>query len=1036
MAGVGTVRKLVVEVVEARGLVPKDGGGSASPYAVVDFDGQRKRTRTVTRSLNPSWNESLLFDVSFGGDAAAAGEPLEIELLHDRKVSPTRRSHFLGRVRLDPSQFVSKGEEALVHYPLQKKSFFSWIRGDLALRVFFSDEPAPAPPVDPPPPPEKLPDVVPPSNHAVEQKAAPPSGEAAVEAGKPGEAADQVAPPAGEAAVEAGKPVEAADQAPPPAPDAAVEAGKAGEAADQMAAPPAGEGVVPQEDLTKEEAAAMEQQLLQPPPPLSQRQVGSEEGGVERSSFDLVDKMQYLFVRVVKARSLPGGAANPPHVRIAVSGSSAATGPAMTRAHPTSFEWDHTFAFPRPGGAADQEELPAEVSVWDGPPVESPAAAPGKRFLGSVRLDVSEVSDGPPAAQWYRVAGAGEGELMLATWVGTQADESFHGATKADGGASSSRSKVYLSPKLWYLRLTVVNADDLLPLPSETAALLQDAPVWVRATLGFQSLKTRSAALGRGGTLAPPPSWEDLLFVVAEPLGDQAVEIAVEARRRRRHGEEPATVLGCAHVALSAVERRVDDRHVAPRWLDLLPPPAGGEEAGGAAPRGRLQVRVCLDGGYHVTDEPPHAASDFRPSARQLWRRPVGAVELGIIGCRNLLPVKSTVGTAAYVVARYGSKWARTRTVATSMEPTWNEQYTWPIFDPATVLTVAVFDESATACRPLGRVRIRISALESGCAYRISYPLFLLGPTGLHRTGEIDLAVRFARAGSPLDILHVYGQPVLPLMHHLRPIGGLRRDHLRSAAARLVAAHLARSEPSLPNEAVMHVLEADGESRGGFSMRRMRASWNRAAAALSWVASVARWMESMRTWRNPTATILAHGVLVLLIWHPDLIVPAVAIHVAMVGVWNRRKSARGAASTGHVCLRASQLEATAQLADELDEELDPSPSAKPPEVVRARYDRLRAAVWRAQNLLDDVAAQAERLQSLVTWRDPRATAIFVVACLVTSAVLLAVPTKVAAAAAGFYWLRHPVFRGAAAAAAPPRGLNFFRRLPTLSDRIM
>ncbi|CAA6658473.1 unnamed protein product [Spirodela intermedia] len=990
MAGVGTVRKLVVEVVRRGGWCPRTAAGRRAP------------TRWLTSTVNGSGH----------GRSPVASTLLE-------RVPPLRRLLRRRRRcrRRAPGNRAPSRPESLPHppEPLPWKSS----PRPLSVRLQGGGGPRPLPPpeekllqLDPwrPRPqglllrragagasrrPSAAPRKAPRRRSALQPCSGAEGGAALRGGGGGGWEAWRGSGPGGaarrEAAMEAGKPVEAGPGA-AARPDAAVEAGKAGEAADQMAAPPAGEGVVPQEDLTKEEAAAMEQQLLQPPPPWPQRQVGSEEGGVERSSFDLVDKMQYLFVRVVKARSLPGGAANPPHVRIAVSGRSAATGPAMTRAHPTSFEWDHTFAFPRPGGAADQEELPAEVSVWDGPPVESPAAAPGKRFLGSVRLDVSEVSDGPPAAQPTaappprapRSTSPPSSGISVSRWSTPTA--SF--PSLGDGGTAARRPRVG-------------EGDAGVSVPENPQRRLGP-----RRNPSAADIVGGPAVRGGGAT------------------GDQAVEIAVEARRRRRHGEEPATVLGCAHVALSAVERRVDDRHVALRWLDLLPPPAGGEEAGGAAPRGRLQVRVCLDGGYHVTDEPPHAASDFRPSARQLWRRPVGAVELGIIGCRNLLPVKSTVGTAAYVVAKYGSKWARTRTVATSVEPTWNEQYTWPIFDPATVLTVAVFDESTTACRPLGRVRIRISALESGCAYRISYPLFLLRPTGLHRTGEIDLAVRFARAGSPLDILHVYGQPVLPLMHHLRPIGGLRRDHLRSAAARLVAAHLARSEPSLPNEAVMHVLEADGESRGGFSMRRMRASWNRAAAALSWVASVARWMESMRTWRNPTATILAHGVLVLLIWHPDLIVPAVAIHVAMVGVWNRRKSARGAASTGHVCLRASQLEATAQLADELDEELDPSPSAKPPEVVRARYDRLRAAVWRGAAPVAGDVARSPRHGDLRgglsghVGRPPGGA------------------HEGSGAAAGFYWLRHPVFRGAAAAAAPPRALNFFRRLPTLSDRIM
>ncbi|KAL6225900.1 hypothetical protein ACLB2K_004749 [Fragaria x ananassa] len=58
------IRKLIVEVVDARDLLPKDGQGSSSAHVVADFDGQRKRTATKYKDLNPVWNEPLEFVVS------------------------------------------------------------------------------------------------------------------------------------------------------------------------------------------------------------------------------------------------------------------------------------------------------------------------------------------------------------------------------------------------------------------------------------------------------------------------------------------------------------------------------------------------------------------------------------------------------------------------------------------------------------------------------------------------------------------------------------------------------------------------------------------------------------------------------------------------------------------------------------------------------------------------------------------------------------------------------------------------------------
>jgi hypothetical protein len=54
------------------------------------------------------------------------------------------------------------------------------------------------------------------------------------------------------------------------------------------------------------------------------------------------------------------------------------------------------------------------------------------------------------------------GEIMLAIWWGTQADEAFPEAWQSDTGAHALfRSKVYLSPKLWYLRVNIIEAQDL-----------------------------------------------------------------------------------------------------------------------------------------------------------------------------------------------------------------------------------------------------------------------------------------------------------------------------------------------------------------------------------------------------------------------------------------------------------------------------------------------------------------------------------------------------------------------------------------------
>ncbi|XVF42574.1 hypothetical protein PTKIN_Ptkin01aG0374600 [Pterospermum kingtungense] len=1031
-----TTQKLVVEVIDARNLVPKDGHGTSSPYVVIDYYGQRKRTKTVARDINPTWNETFQFNVE--KPSVVFNDMLELDVYHDRNHGPTSRNNSLGRIRLNSGQFVKKGEEALIYYPLEKKYLLSWIRGEIGLKIYYVDEVEPPPSLAEPPVEEAKAKEVkaepPPSDNA----AAPVSSEEQPKAAevKPDETTaaaaegDQAAGAPSEALAdgeteksEGEKPAEGADEVEPEADSKSVQPDDDDIVLEPTSAnwdPPkqpeimasTTSGSIPEVKVARTTSAPPP--MTRPATPASYASTVDppEHTPIERSSFDLVEKMHYVFVKVVKAGSLPTNGS--PVVKIAVAGCHVTSKPARKAKY---FEWDQTFAFARD---APETSSFLEVSVW--------ADAAGANFLGGVCFDATEIPlrdppDSPLAPQWYRLEGGGahRGDLMLATWIGTQADEAFPDSWKSDtaGNIVNSRAKIYLSPKLWYLRASVIEAQDILPLTALKEGLFQ-----IKVQLGFQVQKTK-VSVSRNGN----PSWnEDLMFVAAEPFGEHLM-FYLEYRQPKG-----PVALGVVGIPLTAIERRVDDRKVISRWFNLEDP--RNEKRGY---KGRVHLSLCFDGGYHVMDEAAHLCSDYRPTARQLWKPPVGTLELGIIGCKNLLPMKainSKGSTDAYTVAKYGSKWVRTRTVSDSLDPKWNEQYTWKVYDPCTVLTIGVFDSwgaldidgGKEATRPdfrMGKVRVRISTLETGKVYRNTYPLMMLGNNGVQKMGALEVAVRFVRVAPTLDFLHVYSQPLLPLMHHIKPLGMAQQEMLRGTAVKLLAAHLSRSEPPLRSDVVRYMLDADTQT---FSMRKVRANWSRIVNVLSGLIDIVRWIENTRAWKNPTATILVHALLVMLVWFPDLIIPTLAFYVFVIGVWNYRFRSKD--KLPHFCPKISLADTVDR--DELDEEFDTMPSTRSPDTIRMRYDKLRAIGARVQNILGDFATQAERVQALVTWRDPRATGIFVGLCFIVALMLYLVPPKMVAMAFGFYYFRHPLFRDR----LPSPALNFFRRLPALSDRIM
>ncbi|CAF1919132.1 unnamed protein product, partial [Brassica napus] len=192
--------------------------------------------------------------------------------------------------------------------------------------------------------------------------------------------------------------------------------------------------------------------------------------------------------------------------------------------------------------------------------------------------------------------------------MGTQADEVFPEAWHSDSITVSgdnvviTRSKVYLSPRLWYLRVNVIEAQDLVPLH---------------------------------GNINNPEFEDSLILSLEDKLGQK---------------EE---CLGKCEVKLSQVERRVLPGRVPHMWYNLV------GDSGGF--RGRIHLQVSLDGGYHVLDESIQYSSDYRASAKLLGKPSIGVLELGVISASDgvtkmgeiQLAVRFSCTPAIYMLQKY-----------------------------------------------------------------------------------------------------------------------------------------------------------------------------------------------------------------------------------------------------------------------------------------------------------------------------------------------------------------------------------------------
>ncbi|KAL6129878.1 hypothetical protein ACLB2K_068260 [Fragaria x ananassa] len=988
--------KLVVEVVDAHDLMPKDGEGNLSSTSA-------KPKTSITKPLKFLCNE--------------------------RRV-PTPGQHFLGSVRIPCSNTVKKGKAAYQRFQLEKKWFFSSVKGEIGLRIYISPDSEPkspqpqtltleAPPSKSHQPPEvhkvlshsEVFAAVPTVSLIGNSSARDPSEETKEVVTFHHLQKYQVQQPAG----------------------ISVERHCQG-------FPSSMQPVRPQGPHSHEE----DYDLKDTNPQLGERwpNGGAYGGrgwmsGGERfaSTYDLVEQMFYLYVRVVKAKDLPPSsitASCDPYVEVKLGNYKGRTKHFERKMNP---EWNQVFAFSK-----DRiQSSVLEVFVKDKEMIGR------DDYLGRVVFDLNEIPtrvppDSPLAPLWYRLEhrrgeGKVRGEIMVAVWMGTQADEAFPHAWHSDAaavcgeGVHNIRSKVYVSPKLWYLRVNVIEAQDVLP--NDRSHLPE---VFVKAQVGNQVLRTKICP-----THTANPVWnEDLVFVAAEPFEEQMI-ITVEDRVHPTKDE----VLGKMSMPIDMFEKRLDHRPVHSRWFNLekygfgvLEPDRRKELKFSS----RIHLRVCLEGGYHVLDESTMYISDQRPTARQLWKQPVGILEVGILSAQGLLPMKMKDGrgsTDAYCVAKYGQKWVRTRTILDTLSPKWNEQYTWEVYDPCTVITLGVFDNchlggaerptpmAASAARDsrIGKVRIRLSTLEAHRMYTHSYPLLVLQPNGVKKMGDLQLAIRFTTL-SLANMIYVYGHPLLPKMHYLHPFTVNQVDNLRYQAMNIVAVRLGRAEPPLRKEVVEYMLDVDSHM---WSMRRSKANFFRIMSLLSSMFSMSRWFGDVCNWKNSMTTVLVHILFLILIWYPELILPTLFVYMFLIGIWNYRFRPR---HPPHMDIKLSWAEAVHP--DELDEEFDTFPSSRPHDIVRMRYDRIRSVAGRIQTVVGDLATQGERFQSLLSWRDPRATSLFIIFSLCAAVVLYATPFRVVALIAGLYYLRHPRFRSK----LPSAPSNFFRRLSARADSLL
>ncbi|KAK7270303.1 hypothetical protein RIF29_23352 [Crotalaria pallida] len=779
------------------------------------------------------------------------------------------------------------------------------------------------------------------------------------------------------------------------------------------------------------------------------------------NNYDLVKRMKYLYVRVVKARgiaSLFGGSGSGSGIELFAEvelGNNNYRG--VTKMMSNAAEWDQVFAISEDGIQRSSSTVTITVKKRRQKKVTHIGGV--LFYLNAVPLRVPPDSELEP--QWYRMedknysktttaTATATGELMVSLWFGTQADESFAESLLNNvhpDVLSFTKSTVYIYPKLWCLRVSIIEARDIMPA-HKGSQVVRFPRFSVTIQFGDRSLTTKVAAPSATRSFSNP-CWDDeeLLFLVAEPFDENDMLVSVEDQVEPRRNEIVAKLL----LPMATIERRIDDeKQVNSRWFNLDCHFEDVDDDDDNNKKkvtmmsfvSRIHLRVSLDGGYNLLDEDTrYNCCDVNPVEKR-FQKPlvIGVLEMGILSATGLLPMKRNERCSihAYCVAKYEGKWFRTRTVVDSFNPEWNEQYAWEVNDPCTVVTIGVFhnhriDDKKITTKNIGpqrddrfgKIRIRLSTLENDRVYTHSYPLMMLFPPpyGLKKMGELQLAVRFS-CTSVAKMLYKYTIPVLPKMHYVHPLSADQLERLRNESMNVVASRLSIVEPPLGKEVVEYML--DHKDSPSWSLRRSKAFTFRLLSLLSGVIAMVKWLESIRNWENSVYSTLFLIIFLTLVMLPEFILSTILFYLVFVGLWNYRYRPL------HPLYFDTRLSHTHCHPDELEEEFDTFPTSNRNDIVRMRYDRMRTILGRLQTVMGDIATLVERFEALVSWRDPRATFLFLVCCLVAAVVCYVFPIRVVVALLGLFSSSPPRFRSKLTSSA----LNFYKRLPSKDDDLI
>jgi len=343
-----------------------------------------------------------------------------------------------------------------------------------------------------------------------------------------------------------------------------------------------------------------------------------------------------------------------------------------------------------------------------------------------------------------------------------------------------------------------------------------------------------------------------------------------------------------------------------------------------------------------------------------------------------------------------------------------------PIHDPTSLLyaTVCHIPKRAKHLsnpQMVGKLRVKLSCVSPARPITADLPLLSDRSKGAQHVGSLVIEMHI-QYKSRKGLLASYFAPSLPDDMYMAGIEDSKfQDHLDRSSRKVVLRWLENSNPAIPTTLAMGLLDTQMEN---FAMSRAQVNILRIRLALSSLGKFKRWLSHIESWEKPWESAATCAGAVFLATRPSIVIPLLLVWLIFSTLANRPAKAGLPLPMQHDPPGIESENTELEVSSAMD--------------IRAKLEKLSRMALMVQNLLDSLASSLERFGSMVMWKDPIATAIFMLVLIMVSLVIYTLGLGWTLATVFLVLLRPPALR----TVTPAAPASFIGKFPNRADRIM